>query len=294
MPESPFLPDGRQWIWNSSSLDPAICPRKYYYQIVRGLRSLRQSADLIFGGAYAKAHEQFHKTMAETGDREAALRSAVHRALTVTWFEDGPWQSTHPTKTRENLIRTIVWYYEHYNPDTCQTIILEDGKPAVELFVKFHLGGEIWISAHLDRLITYAGESFVQDQKTTRKTLGQHYYKQYNPNNQMSLYTLLAKVTWKVPVKGVMIDAAQILVGESRFDRGMTFRTDAQLEEWVKGIHFTIEEMWEAGRQGYPMKESACGLFGGCEYLDICSKDPSVREAYLAEGFAERRHSPLE
>src|SRR5436189_79613 len=37
--ESPYLPDGRQWAWDSSSLDPAkSCARKYYYQQILGYR----------------------------------------------------------------------------------------------------------------------------------------------------------------------------------------------------------------------------------------------------------------
>lgn len=295
MSESPFLPDGRQWVWNSTSLEPAkSCARKYYYQVVLGLRSKARSVDLEFGKHYATALERYHKYRAQDIDHENALYEVIALTLTETWEGDRPREPNHPTKNRFTLIRSIIWYLEEYREDPCKTIILADGKPAVELRFSFKLTDEIWLAGHLDRIVEYAGEYYVQDQKTTGSSLGSYYFNRYNPNNQMSLYSIASEVMWATPVKGVMIDAAQIAVGFTRFMRGFTFRTKGQSEEWLRDTQYAIEKIWDAERHGWPMNDSACMMYGGCEFRDVCSKDSSVRREFLATGFEERRFSPLE
>jgi hypothetical protein len=55
---NPFLPDGRQWAWNSSSLNPAkTCARKYYYEVICGYVTKDENVHLTFGGIYASALE---------------------------------------------------------------------------------------------------------------------------------------------------------------------------------------------------------------------------------------------
>lgn len=295
MTESPFLPDGRQWAWNSTSLEPAkACARKYYYQVVLGLRSRSRSVDLEFGKHYATALELYHKFRADNWDHDDALAEVVRTTISNTWEDDRPWETYNNNKNRFTLIRSIVWYLEEYHNDPCKTVILADGTPAVELAFKFKLTDEIWLAGHLDRIVEYAGDYYVQDQKTTGASMGSYYFKRYSPNNQMSLYTIAAEVIWSNPVRGVMIDAAQIAVGFTRFERGFSFRTKAQSEEWLRDTQYAIERIWEAERHGWPMNDSACMMYGGCEFREVCSKDPHVRKEFLATGFEERRYSPLE
>jgi hypothetical protein len=82
---------------------------------------------------------------------------------------------------------------------------------------------------------------------------------------------------WKAPVKGVMIDAAQIAVGFTKFERGFTFRTPEQSTEWLHDAEYHIKRTWEAAEQGWPMNDTACMNYGGCPYIDVCSKSPQVR-----------------
>src|SRR5437763_10518265 len=79
---NPFLPDGRQWAWNSSSLNPAkTCSRKYYYEVICGYVTKDENVHLTFGGIYASALEHYHKMRAEAQPHNTALFYSVKLAL---------------------------------------------------------------------------------------------------------------------------------------------------------------------------------------------------------------------
>ena len=94
---------------------------------------------------------------------------------------------------------------------------------------------------------------------------------------------------------GVIIDAIQIMVDDDRTVRGMTHRTNGQLDEWVNdaGYWMSLAEYW-AETNYWPKNDTACDRFGGCRFRSICSKDPSVREQFLKAEFKKgERWNPL-
>lgn len=281
-----FDETGHQVIWNSTTLDPAKdCPRKYFYMVIEGWQPKGPFNDNItFGSYYAKGLERFHRYRADNRPYDDAFNQVIKDTLEATL----EWKTDNTVKNRETLIRSLVWYLEQYRDDPCKTVILTDGTPAVELTFQFNLTDNIVLAGHLDRIIEYSGDYYIQDQKSTGSALGKYYFNRYNPDNQMSLYTIAAEVVWKTPVKGVMIDAAEIKVGFTRFERGFTFRTKAQNEEWLRHAEYHIRRIWEAQDAGYPMNDSACMKYGGCQYMEVCSKSPEVREEFLRAKFERR------
>lgn len=297
----PFDSTGVQYAWDSTSIKLAeTCLRKYQYKMLARWQPARKSVHLLFGGWYATALENFHKAIAEGVDYEAALCDVVHEALIATWEHEtdesndpipetgGPWISDHNTKTRENLIRTIIWYLDQFKDDPCKTVILSDGSAAVEHSFKLPVDNDIILCGHLDRLVDYSGKLYVQDQKTTGSTISGRFFDSFNPDTQMSLYTFAGKAIFNLPVKGVMIDGAQIAVGFTRFERGFTFRDEGQLSEWYDNAMYTIERARTAVREDhFPMNPSSCGNYGGCEFRHICARSPSVRSNFLAGDFTQ-------
>lgn len=289
---SPFLLDGRQWAFNSTSLGLGKdCLRKYYYAVIVGWTPKSLNDDITFGMHYASALESYHKLRSDNLDHDTALGVVVLQTLQST----PSWISEHKTKNRQTLIRSIVWYLEEFRDDPCQTLILKDGRPAVELTFSFDYKPDITFCGHLDRVVEYAGDIYLQDQKTTGSSLSPHYFRRYTPDNQMSLYTAAGQIVYNVPVKGVMIDAAQIAVGFTRFERGFAFRTQDQIEEWLVDAEWHIHNIWEATlKNHFPMNDSACQKYGGCQFISICSKSPQVREEFLRTDFEIRKMNPLE
>lgn len=207
-----------------------------------------------------------------------------------------PIEFDHPTKTRENLIRTIIWYLDQFEHDTLRTIALANNKPAVEFSFALPVDNGVVLSGHIDRLVEYASDLYVTDNKTTNSTLTPRYFDQFTPDTQMSLYTFAGKVIYNMPVKGVIIDAAQIAVGFTRFERGFAHRSASQLNEWYDDTMRHIEAIQTATRENHFRKSSpSCNLFGGCEFRSVCSRSPEVRNNFLRGDFVqEKRWNPLE
>ena len=242
-------------------------------------------------------------------------------------------------KSRDTLLSLVIDYLDFFENDPAKTYIKADGKPAVELSFRLEMdwgpdasdGVSSWetveineiepqpgfgpievkqkytfkpnqpylLCGHLDRVVDFHGSLYVMDRKTSQATLGQYYFAQYEPHNQMTLYTLAGQTVLHSPIKGVMIDAAQIMLTEpNRYVRGMTHRTPDQLEEWMNDLQILLRQAEEyANINHWPMNDTACDKFGGCKFREICSKDPAVRPRFLKANFIKQeedeRWNPL-
>jgi hypothetical protein len=291
--------DGVQFAWDATSITTAMtCPRKYYYSMIRGIEPLNTSVHLIFGGLYASALEHFYKYRAEGASLDDALFRIVKETLLASWPETGPIQFDHPAKTRFGLIRSLIWYVDQFgaeSTDGIQTVHLDNGKPAVELSFSFEVSDDIIFCGHLDRVVTYAGQTFVMDQKTTGGTIGPYFFDGFKPDNQMSMYTLAGQIIMRSPVKGVLIDGAQIAVGFTRFERGFTYRTASELEEWRESaLHVVNLTRSYTTLNKFPMNLTACGNYGGCPFKRICSAPPEHRNSVILSEYKSRIWDPLD
>lgn len=306
--------DGVQFAFDSTSIELAqTCPRKYYYQMIRGVAPKGKSVHLLFGGIYADALQHFYLRRFEGASVEDAMRQTVRLALTASWDREAghPIAFNDTKKTRPNLIRTIVWYIEQFGEETedgLQTYQLANGKPAVELSFAFEVTDDIMFCGHLDRVVSMGDQLYVMDQKTSGGTVGTYYFNQYSPHNQMSLYSLAGKTILHSPIRGVIIDAAQIAVNFTRFERGITTRTQDQLDEWLMSALETINtirhqteryrDMVTANEKNperaFPMNPTACGNYGGCPFREVCSRSPKVRESFLKSDYTNHNWDPLE
>lgn len=172
--QSPFLPGTNvQFAWDSTSLGwLKTCPRLYQYSMIEGWRHRGNSVHLDFGLWYHDGLETYDKLRSDGLDHEDAVREVVLHCLKLTWVyetepappEDGlppgavniipgtgtPWRSDHNLKTRETLIRSVIWYLEQFGPnDSATTIQLVNGKPAVELSFRLEMDwGPGWSDKH--------------------------------------------------------------------------------------------------------------------------------------------------
>lgn len=280
------------------------CPRFYQYRIIQGFVPRGTAVDLEFGIHFHFATEGYDHRRAKGMDHETALHETVRATLIATWDRAAgrPWITEDSNKNRLTLIRTLVWYLDTVAAnDTVRTLILANGKPAVELSFRLQLPirsstGEFFIlCGHLDRVGTLGegaeAEQYILDKKTTRHTLGPYYWDQFNPNNQFSLYNFAGKIGFSFETKGIICDAAQVAVGFSRFERRLIPRTPGQVDEWYRDLELTLESMNRAAYDSHwPMNDTACYR---CDFQRICSKDPASREVWLKSDFGKRVWDPL-
>ena len=330
LPNSSFSDDipGLQTAWDSTSLTTFMsCPRKYQLSMIEQWNSLHQSVALTFGILFHKGMEIFEKTLAEPQDRDGALRNAIIEVLLESGeykFPEGwsgdfdsdyefyasiiedlpdpftPWPITDDKRNRNTLVRALIWYVSHYDPDPAQTIILKNGRPAVELSFKIPLpletptGDHYLLCGHIDRLVRFLDQVWVLDYKTTSTTINASYFSKFSPHLQLSLYTMAANVIYPDHTYGAIVDAIQLAVGSVRFGRSLVTISRGRQDEWYAGVMATIklaERM--ALDEEWPMNEQSCHDYGGCRFRDICSQDPCVREAFLEAEFVRKPWDPL-
>lgn len=294
----------QQLAWDSTSLGALKkCPRYYEYNIIEGYVTRLDNVHLRFGSEYNNALVTYHKARALGQSQEDAELTAVRYALEHTWDAtlNRPWTSDEPTKNRETLVRTIIWYLAQFKEDPCQTVVLANGEAAVELPFRIHLeltsnttGEDYMLCGYLDRLVEFQGQTWITDYKTTKSALDERYFHQYSPNNQMSQYSLAGTIISSSAIGGVLIDGAQLGVTFSRFQRSNINRTKPQLEEWLSDAVVYIRQNETYVEQNHwPMNDTSCDMYGGCPYRVICSASPELRQVHLNALFHKRSWDPL-
>jgi hypothetical protein len=303
MTDSPFLSGThKQFAWDSTSLGWfKECPRKYYLSMIRGLRgrAVEQSVHLRWGGLYHSALEKYDRLTFEGIERAQAIRDVIRYLLTETWDADKgePTAFEHNTKTRPNLVRSVLWYLEFFRNDNAATVRLSNGRPAVELSFRLPIDDGIILCGHLDRVVHWpqGGGDFVMDRKTTSSALGSYYFDQFKPDNQMSLYSFAGAAILSAPIKGVIIDAVQVGVTFSRFARGLTYRSQPELDEWLDETYRWIQKVHTAVDEDFwPANDKSCHHYGGCVFRKVCGAAPQVREQILESDYEVRPWNPLE
>ena len=306
---SPFLEGTKlQYAWDSTSLGAfKKCPRYYQYKILDGWQMKSDAIHLRWGSEFHTALENYDRSLAIGVKHDDAVHDTI-RALfaSIEDWDPDPKTKSEELKTKANLVRSVVWYLDHYEDDPAKTVALKNGKPAVE--VSFSFGSGIFpdrfnqamlektgedmgylLCGHLDRIVEFNEGLYVMDRKTTSTTPGTYYFEKYDVDNQMTLYTLAGQIILDSPVKGVIVDAVQVAAGFSRPVRGFTYRTPDHLDEWLDNT-----ERWLAfaekcvSEDFWPMNDTSCDKFGGCEFRRICSKAPGVRERWLEADFERK------
>jgi hypothetical protein len=308
--QSPFLPGTKiQYAWSSSSLNLLKeCPRKYQYTCVDGWASRDESIHLRFGIEFHQALQDYDMSIARGIRHEDAIHDTVVALQSRVW-DWSPDRNTRAGKykNRETILGLVVDYLDHFVSDPAETHILDTGEPAVELSFRFELdwgpqiaereklgenhyigsGQPYLLCGHLDRVVNFNSDLYVMDRKTSINSLGTYWFDQWTPSNQMTLYTLAGKVMLHSPVKGVIIDATQVLLEKPHaFQRGFAYRTDDQLAEWLTDLRYLLGQAEAFAIAGYwPQNDTSCHKYGGCPFRDVCSKSPQVRETFLRAQF---------
>jgi len=297
---SPFL---HQFAFDNTSLAYfKECPRKYYYSIVEGWRKKGKAPALVFGGLYHEGVEKYDALRAKDWSHESALKCMV---LYVSMkFEEDPIPEGDTKRNYLTLMRSLIWYAEENKHSEVRTANLPGEVLGLELSFRFELPfhgpeGPYIYCGHIDKIAEYKGQKFVVERKHTTSALGDFFYQRYALSDQITGYHLAGKVIFQVPIAGSMIEATQVAVNFSRFDRRMVLRADALMEEWLEltehYIRRTTEE-FEKLHEGAPAflpNHESCNKFGGCVFLEVCSKSPFMRKSLLEADFEKQPWQPL-
>lgn len=294
------IKDGIQFAWDNTSISLfKACPRKYQYTILEGYVSRVTPPPLAFGIHFHVLCQTWHQLQAAGIDKETSLLRIVQLAGLLG--ETLP--SGDTSRTKETLVRTIVWYLEQFWDDAAKTIVLSNGSAAVEYSFTIplmeHKGHTVYMSGHLDRMVSWQGKIYVTDYKTTKYALDRKYFNKYKPSTQMTLYTaachIIAGETQSLPsADGVVVDAIQLGVNFSRYARGVVEFNLEEVNEYLEALQYWIRQAMDACESGvFPANETACDMYGGCVFRDICRHPPARRHDYLRGAFKTQTWDPL-
>lgn len=297
---------GMQLAIDSTSLGVfKTCPFKYRLEIIEGWTSRNESVHLTFGILLHQAREHYEHVKAKGGDHDECLDAALKFILEETWNQElgRPWISNDPYKNRMTLIQTTVWYLDDKaQNDPLETVVLANGRPAVELSFRFDTQlrtstshEAILLCGHLDRIAKLNDLYYIPDIKTSKSDVTKpSFTNSFSPHNQFSIYTIAGKVAFDFPIEGMMVDGVQVGVGFSRFQRTLVPRRPDVLEEWMDDFAAIVRSMEScAVNQHWPKNDMSCSMYGGCQFRETCSRSPASREKWLTTDYRKRVWDPL-
>jgi hypothetical protein len=298
---------GLQLVWDATSISAFLaCPTRYYFSIILGLTPLAKSVHLTFGGAYQKALETYDRERLRGASHRDAMITAVHvgyREGAALPLEKRPdnLPVTEPTpapevKRRDQLVRAIVDHCEQFADDPLRTVVLTDGKPAVELSFRFEAGilvaGEdVELAGHLDRVVEPWA---VLDHKTSKNAVDDKYRMKMELSTQMTHYGFSSHVIRPedAPTSSIIIDVVQMLADNVRTTRFPIRYTKAQLAEYHADL---VQQLPAAGayavQRRWPRNRESCLL---CDFKRLCRVDPSIRLHIASTEFTRRLWDPAE
>lgn len=294
---NPYL----QLVWDATSLGTfKECPRKYYYQVIRGYTTKKTALALDFGIALHEGLESFYRRQDKGLDFESNVLATVEQLMkhplrqNIDSYED-------PLRNSKSLVALTLAYLDNYQNDPQATKKFGDGTLGVELHFQFEsnlksCSGEMFsFAGHIDRLVEskFGLGVFVLDHKTTGMALTDHYFSQYNPDTQMTLYTIAGEVCYSTPLNGVIVDAINVKTGE--FARQMTLRSKEYCNEWLEEqrLWLTLAEFFATKGQ-WPQNDKSCNKYSGCPFKSVCTAPRGLRAQILKEDFTKRVWDPTQ
>jgi hypothetical protein len=141
-------------------------------------------------------------------------------------FELRPPASATQQAHAVTLVRSLIWYADHYKNDQLKTFVFPNGRVGLEMSFSFELpfspqgsNDHYYYSGHIDKLATYNGLLYVVERKHTTGSLGSQFFDRYTFSSQVSGYVFAGKVVFESPVQGAIIDATAVAVNSSSFGR---------------------------------------------------------------------------
>lgn len=265
------------------------CPSKYNLRINEGWTTRRRSGALGFGAAMHAGLAEWYRT---SGNIQAALV-----AIKDAWPVESPYDDY---RTLAKAAEVMLAYAKTYPSENFKVVGLADA-PIIEQAFTIDTGMYLSCQNKLctalghivepdaptcfdcgqlrepieyggifDGLIDFNGVLYVLEHKTTSQ-LGDYYFDQFKPNNQVSGYVWAASKLTGRKVGGALINAIGVYKSSAtKFQRQITSRSDDSIAEWMRNVRAVCEEIQGHRRTGYwPQRTVACTLYGKCEFHQV-------------------------
>jgi hypothetical protein len=302
------------------------CPAKWLLRIKQGWQPLRSSAALNAGQVLHKGLEVWYATQGVLTPGER-IRDGI-KAMQEVWPVEMP---ADDFRTLEKVTDTFLKYIQRYPTENWKIVGAENGAPMVEVNFTIPTGMYLdtcpdclydncgrrlvgtakdkellengicpQCGGHLesieyggifDLLVEQSGYVYVVDHKTTTQ-MGQYYFNQYKPNNQMTGYCWAGEQLSGRKVGGAIINAiGWFKVGATKFERHHTGRSRPDISMWLENVRQVANQMKRAEVLGeYPMNTNACTMYGRCEFHQVHTLDSPELQQKALETYYQIKH----
>ena len=256
--------------WDATALKAYMRdPLAYYWQYVQGYQSVITPAPLLWGTLWHEVTRRFKQTLYESRakrgalapgeigelltDRDQALLIGVQEAIALATAANmndvaaSGRKGDLKTRNLYTLIRSLIWWEAEYRDDDVE-VVSHEGKPLLEqhftvpLGMKASTGEDYLLCGSWDEVVEDEDGQFILERKSTTTTLSDYYFLQFDPDVQIYTYDLVGSFMLPDnPLKGVVVEACQTVVGFSRFMRHEVFRTPEQRKRWLATLKYWID-----------------------------------------------------
>lgn len=243
------------------------CPRMYFYRIVLGFTPKKTPEYFAFGSAYHKFREVLQRGADVEGlsVQESFLNA---EEIAIAYLEKHA-PSPDPTSkwsflNIDRLRQSGLVAFRHWLEERKNGVIKVD---AFEQPFSLQLG-EITVAGRADNMLTWRGDPWGRDFKTSSKT-GPWYARSLKPNDQFIRYTWAES---KLAGKRVLGQLVEVLFNSKKegpliepysvtYSLGELNRWELEHGFWMKQIELSRQQ------DMYPMNEKSCY---NCAYHSVC------------------------
>jgi hypothetical protein len=264
----------KERIFDYTTLDTFLqCRRKYYYMMVRHLRSKTTAPALEFGNC-------MHQALAEY------YRSGLEASL-AKWRETYRDREGEELRTVYNGEKMLRGYAQVYMNEPFKVVEV-GGKKAIEIGFVVPVGNILY-AGRLDTLVDWNGDLCVLEHKTSGYLYAANYFKQFNPNLQIDGYIYGAEAYAGRKCFGAVVNAIEVWKDlkrptekskklEDHYARNPENRSAPQLADFAKQVQAIVIDITNCeqagtslGKDAYYQNKHQCMSYNyACPYKDLC------------------------
>lgn len=311
---------------NASSLSVLQgCPRKAEYLLHRGLVSSTESSATLFGSGIHAALEAYY--LGELEERiippnfkenmellaygqlpDEMNEFLVYRATKAFTDRVAGLSALPPSDKRS--IANGVWILYHYFKSWIEgedpyKVHVVNGEPFVERMLEAVIldTPELKIVSHgtIDVVFEHlhTRQLAVCDHKTTSR-LGQDFFNRLKPNHQYTGYLYLFNKNFGTQLDKFIVNGVEVKPKPKtargtppNFTRQVTTRSEEDFADYEKTvIYYTKQFLSWCESKEFPLGSvDTCAMWGGCQFLNVCSSPSVIRDNILSANYITAKES---
>ncbi len=276
----------------SRILSYATCPMKYYWEYVYNIVPIEKPKALSFGHCMSRGLEAYRRT--------GTLKDAKEMFFQA-WIEEGKnlKQKLDPDnpkdfRTVERGFEILEDYTKEY-PNEHEVII----QPEVKFTVPMGILNEtkIIFRGRIDGVLWVGKDAAINEDKTT-SILGEKYLPNLRDSLQIALYLWAAdesglfKLGGKTITPRCLMNVIRVHPEKYEYKRDIAIKSRMHLHSAVENALQWIDRILASEKSGiFPKNDadnSVCTKYGGCSYLPLRYKNPSIIESLIKTEYKQR------